>query len=338
LNNIVTSAISSFSNQALHGASFFWLSFIMLPIFIAAYYMAPMILSEFFQNKKKRNHSFAAIAEISLAAWLILNHGNWDVVRDGIGFLPYIISVVVFFSVRNAMSRLYIINPKIPAVWRQLGCARVWAKFAFIGIAAGMAALSAAGGLPLASMQISAVMFGISAGYFTRREVSIYGWTSFLFMTVSVAILMQPEFFRFAQLGRMSPLHLSAVAAALILAPMIFILRHSVAAHFIKDNHYKYIKWFLRFCLLLMMILYVLTESVPILIGLAGAVLVVTFLAAKHATRGTNLTSIGDNLWAVMLIIFGVMTIMPTITIAGILCWQNNGAKYFWRNLKTVLG
>ena len=337
MNNIVTSAISSFNNQALYGASFFWLSLIMLPVFFAAYHFAPVILDELFQNKKKRNHSFAAIAELSLAAWLLLNHGNWDVIRDEIAFLPYMIAIILFFCIRNAIARLYVINPKIPNFWRELGYIKFWIKIVFIMLLVGAAAGSAVQDLPFVAMQISAVMFGIVSGYFTRREISVYGWTSFLFMMTSVAILMQPEFFRFAQLGRLSVLHLGAIAAALVLAPSIFVFRHAKPTGFIKDNHYQYAKWFLRFCLILIMILYALTESVPILIVLAGGVLATVWLAAKHVGRGTDLAPVGNNLWAVMLMAFGVLTVMPVITIAGILCWRNNGVKNFWQCIKEAL-
>ena len=335
-SNIVFTAIASFNNAALLPASFFWLGLIMLPLFIIAYKMAPVILSEYFQ--KNRDNMLLFIAEFSLILWLILNSGNWDAIRDGAGSLPYIIAFVLFLLCRNAMARLRAMNLKSPDFWVRLNNgAKIVIKILFIAALAAAAASSTIPEFPLMAMQLSAVFFGMVAGYFSPKPKSWANYTMSVFVIVAIAMLMQPEYFRFGKLGALTALHLIGIASILTLASIVFVFRNFKPIGFIKDNYYRYMKWFLRFCLLLILILYSLTESVPILIVFALAVMAAAWLAAKHAKAGTDLLEMSKNLFAILMMAFGILTIMPTITAAGILLYAKNKQRNFWRDLIQVL-
>jgi hypothetical protein len=186
-----------------------------------------------------------------------------------------------------------------------------------------------------AALQISAVLFGVIAGYYKRKSSAPINYMMTAILIMTVAIAMQPEFFRFGQLAKLGLAHLAPLALAVSLAAMIFVFRNFTPTGFIRDNHYKYIKWFMRLSSFLMLMLFVMTEAVPALIGLWAGVVVTAWFAVKHSDG--PVFNLSGNLWALLLMVFGVITVMPLFTILGILCWKNNNIKAFWRQFYDVI-
>ena len=335
---IVASAITSFNNAALAAPAFLWAAVLMLPVYWALALVAGDLLDYFFPLKKSRDFCFAWWFESAAIAWIIFNHGNWEVLRDGAGFLPYITALALFLLCRDAAARLAEFNPKAPKAWRAFDSkTRKWLKLAVLVVAIAIIGGSAAPRFNYQALQVGAVLFGAAAGFLSRRPYGPIPGTAAVMMILTAAVAMQPEFFRFGQLGRLSLAHLVALAAMMKLAALCYVLRNFNPSHFIKDNHYKYIKWFMRLCTLLAFILFVMTESVPVLLGFGLTVAIAAWFAVKHAERGTIVAPLAENIWAIMLVVFGVITEMQLIAIIGILCWKNNGARNWLKNLVAIL-
>jgi hypothetical protein len=335
-NELVASAVASFNNAALAMPNFMWAAVLMLPVFILAWKIAPEILNNFFPTKKKRDENFAWTAEVLLALFLVLDHGNWAVIRDGVGFLPYLQAALLFLLAKDATARLYRHNPRVPLFWSRFDkYTQRWLKIAALLVAVALIASSAAQEFNFIALQIASVLFGAAAGYFSRRPAAPVNYMTIVMLGAAVAVAMQPEYFRFAQLGRLTLAHLSALGGIVALGAVVFIFRNFGPSGIIRDNYYKYIKWFMWLLTLLMFILFAITESVPVLLGFGASVLMTSWFAAKHSKQAVF--QLSGNLWAMMLMLFGAITAMPAITIVGILCWRNNNIKSFWRSLANVM-
>ena len=335
---IVRSAVASFNNSALAGADFLLTGILMLPLFFMAWKASAEILAWFFPSKKSRNYNFAWLTEALLAAWLVFNCGNWAALRDGVGFLPYIDAILLFVLCKDAAARLVEQNPKLPKWWRKIEAPfKKWLK---LGTLLFFVAVLGGGALQefhFIALHVTSALFGVAAGYFSRRSAPPVGVTVFAMTMASLAILVQPEFFRFGQMGRLTFAHLAFLAAVMGLGALIFAFGNFKPAGFIKDNHYRYVKWFMRLSALLAFILFVMTEAVPAFIALGIGVAATTWFAVKHLPRESSVSGLVDNLWAAMLVLFGLVSAIPVIAAVGILCWRNNNMKSFWRDLLDAL-
>ncbi|MDR1826603.1 MAG: hypothetical protein LBQ49_02835 [Rickettsiales bacterium] len=337
-HEIVQSAITSFNNAALLAPGFFWTAVLALPIYLAVWKIAPDVSNLFFPAKKSRDYNFAWIAECAIIAWIILNNGNWAVIRDGFGFLPYLEAAVLFALCKDAAARLYEQNPRLPKAWQKTDRAtKTWIKIGALAVSTALFAAGAIQQFNFIALRITAVMFGAAAGFFGRRSFGPINLLTIAMFALSIAITLQPEFFRFGQLGRLGVVHLSSLACIAALGAVIFVFRNFKPADWIFDNHYRYMKWFMRLSSALAFVLFAMTESAPILIGFGAAVAATAFLAVKHAPRERNIKALSGDLWAVMLCLFGAITTMPLITVVGILCWRNNNTRSFWHNLYLIL-
>ena len=81
--------------------------------------------------------------------------------------------------------------------------------------------------------------------------------------------------------------------------------------------------------------LFILTEAVPVFIGTMIAVFLSVAMSVWH-TDSVNLT-LGDKTFAISMMTFGAITVMPVITAIGILYWVNTGALDFWTESKRLL-
>ena len=81
--------------------------------------------------------------------------------------------------------------------------------------------------------------------------------------------------------------------------------------------------------------LFILTEAVPGFIGTMVAVFLSFALSVWHANKVNAV--LGDKMFAVALMIFGAITVMPVITAIGVLYWANTDTVKIWAETKLLL-
>lgn len=337
---IVQSAISSFNNVAISAPSFFWYAVFMLPLFYVAHIFGANIMSQMnlpmLNDSKKRLSGFSFIIQISILLWLILMPGNYDVLRDDITILPFIIAGLIFVMTASITSKLLEINPKIPTFLQKIKQNRYLSVASFILLSGliGLTGFHSWWGILLQSVAfMSGAIFGRYSGI--KNNLSIKFITTIIFV-LTTAILMQPEFFRFGQLGNLTLVHILFVFMTGIVAIGIFTLGYIKSHGKFRDSFFKKIKWLFRLILLISVLLFFLTESVLIFLGLSVVLFLSFAISVWHQSE-----SIPENahkkLWAVLLILFGVITVLPVITIIGILYWNTLPKIKMFDKLKFLL-
>jgi hypothetical protein len=154
-------------------------------------------------------------------------------------------------------------------------------------------------------------------------------------MTVVIAILMQPEFFRFGQLGNLTVFHLLAILLFGIVAVATVVVSNISPKNKIQNNIFTKFKWLWRVVCLLGCALFMLTEAVPVLLGTLVAFAIMFTISVWHAKNINN--ALGDKLFAVSLFLFGVICVMPVISAMGILYWLNTSDCKLWQESKVLL-
>ena len=166
-------------------------------------------------------------------------------------------------------------------------------------------------------LQVSAVLGGLFVGRRWWHRDCPGAFMIITMLMISTAVLMQPEYFRFGQLGNLTPCHIlwvmaTGVAIAATCAVAIVKPRAKIhASAFVK------IKWLLRFVTLLTGVLFALTEAVPIFLAMVAMVFLLCGLSVWHADKKTQ--GLFDYLLALSICLFGCLISVPTITSLGVL-------------------
>ena len=154
-------------------------------------------------------------------------------------------------------------------------------------------------------------------------------------LVTTVAMLMQTEFFRFGQLGNLTVLHLLFVLAIGVCAMAVIALYNIKPHGKIHQSAFVKLKWMMRVVSLLMATLFVLTESVPLFLGVCVSALLMFTLSVWHAK---NLPAkLMERTLAITLFLFGVITTMPAISAFGVLYFAILPRGNFGRDFRTLL-
>lgn len=174
-------------------------------------------------------------------------------------------------------------------------------------------------------MQIAAFGGGFILGRVVPRADAPVSVCSGVVLAVTTLVLMQPEFFRFGQLGALSIIHmlsLLVVGAAFAAVVALSVVNPRGRIH---HSAYVKLKWMMRFVVMLAIVLFILTESVPVFLGSVAALFVMFAMSVWHAEKVSN------NLWvrfyAVMLGAFGLITTLPVISALGVMLWCSADSK-----------
>lgn len=313
---VVQSAVSAFNNAALVAPTFFWVGVLAMPLMALAYFYGTDFMRRIGWRAKDlvRNASIFSVALILL--WLILFGGNYNVLRDGQSVLPFCIASVVFLCtlLLGAVSRGVPYPHLGKMTWRKrlpiIACVLV------VVFLVGMSGIHTWWGIP---MQLGTFAGGLLLGRKIPRADAPVPVCAFVMFVASTLILMQPEFFRFGQLGALSIVHLLAllvVGAAFVAMLAVSVVNARGRVH---NSAYVKLKWMLRFLVTLAAILFVLTESVLVFLGLQMVLFALFAVSVWHARE------IPNNLWvrfyAIMLGGFGLITTLPVISALGVMVW-----------------
>ncbi len=329
---IVQSAISAFNNAALSAPAFFWWAVLALPLFVMVYFCGNDFAARIGWNSRNIKSRVTLSTVVLTLVWVVLFSGNYEVLRDNATVLPFMVAAIIFVASVFIGSNLKHFN--LPR-FRGASRAKKWTiigVWALILIAVGMSDVHTWWG-PI--LQIGAFVVGLCIGRWARNEMRPIAGTALVILATTVAILMQPEFFRFGQLGALTGLHLiflifiSAVVAAIVA------LRNIEPTGLLRQSAFIKLKWLVRFVSLLCIGLFVLTESVPIFIGMTAMFFVLFAMSIKHVQKLPE--KIDEKMFAVLLMAFGIITTMPVITAMGILYWINLPSADLWQQVKFLL-
>lgn len=322
---IVQSAVSAFNNMALATPAFLWCAVLALPLFMVTFWCKDAILTRIGWNRENiLNRTTTWVAGLTLGC-VVLFGGNYAVLRDTLSVLPMMVATIVFLTSLFVSSHL-----------RQLGLPekrwRFWALATCILIIVGLSDTHTWWG-PL--MQIGALSSGLILGRLAKADMRPYSGTTLIVLTTTVAFLMQPEFWRFGQLGNLSVAHLVAILIIGTTAMATIAIQNTNTSGRIKAGMFIKAKWLARVVCALGCALFVLTEAVPVLLGTMLAMYISFSMSVWHAKNVNK--QIADKMFAIMLMTFGVITIMPAITCIGILFWHNNDCKRMWHESRFLL-
>ena len=306
---IAKTAISSFNNAALYGAYFFAVGLLSIPLFRIVYLWGHDVLSRLNWDKKTDVHiGFFSI--LCMVLWMMMFGGNYAVIRDSISVLPVMLSVVLF------VSTVFITKQSIDLKYIDKISDKKSRRITF-GLFLLLAAFSAAPNLYGILLQLSAVLCGIIVGSRLRKDISNTFISVLVFGVMTTLILMQPEYFRFGQLGNLTIIHLAALLGTGFFAITTLVAKYTNARSRIYESAYIKLKWLFRIVSILSLVLFFLTESVPVFIGLLMTVGISEMLTIYHSKNISN--SISKQSWALMLIGFGVIIMCPVISCMGCL-------------------
>lgn len=329
---VVQSAVSAFNNAALYGPAFLWYALLALPLFALVYFYGKAFVARIGWTQQNITRRACLWTVILTLAWIILFGGNYGVLRDAQSVLPFVVAVISFLA--SLFIGSHTRDIKLPA-WRTASRRR---KLGIVGtglLLAGAIGLSDTHAWWGPVLQIGAVLGGLIAGRAAKCEMRTIAGTLLIVFTATIAILMQPEFFRFGQLGALTVFHLiglicmgAAVAATAACANIPSRGR-------IHRSAYVKLKWMARFITMLAIALFMLTESVPIFLGMTAMFFVMFALSIWHADKMPS--DLAERMLAIALGVFGIITTMPVITALGIVCWTAMPRCKFWAQAKFLL-
>ncbi|MCQ2599695.1 MAG: hypothetical protein MJ187_04995, partial [Alphaproteobacteria bacterium] len=332
---IVQSALSAFNNAALATPAFVWCAILACPLF----FVAAKYGHDFFTILRWRaNNLRTRITTLSVGliiVWLILFCGNYDVLRDNGTVLPFAVAAIlcILCAIFTPHINDYICDKWKKATTKQK---RIMVTFGGIGIlVVGLADTHAWWG-PI--LPIVAVLLGIAFGRrFTKNDKYITSFITPVIIAITTVILMQPEFFRFGQLGALSPAHLLFLMFTGIVATATIALKNVKPRERIYDSAFIKLKWMTRFVASLMVALFALTESVPVFLSMLLTFFIMFALSIVHAERTPTIDNLSNQLFALTLALFGIITTMPVITALAVAYMSENTQVRDFAKIKFLL-
>lgn len=327
---VVQSAVSSFNNAALLSPDFFWSALLALPIFFVFWVLAPTIAARFLPDSKSRTNIMATLVIAVTAIWT-LTHASFGALRDfswaGILVAVILCAAAVFFARRyyesGARISQYI---KTSEKWKRRTDWSV--PTAVVIIAALFGEHTWAGAI----LQGGAVAIGWTAGYLLYRKnaaaIAPAILSGAMMLLVTLGLSMQPEFFRFGQLGQLTGLHLLFLAAtvAALAGHLALNLWISRPRGFLRKATYGRAKWFLIAVAALVFLLFAITESALVFSAFAILAAIFSIIYARHRPKkdADKLGVLRHDLWMVSVGLFGIITTMPVLVCAAIVLWRTN--------------
>ncbi len=326
---VVNSAISAFNNAAIVAPAFFWNAILCAPLFIVIYMFGRVYGKKLGLDGFMNSSRVVFWNIVMILLWTVFMGGNYDVLRDGVSLLPWVTAGILFVSCLFLGTRTRAVP--LP-IWYGNACAssaRRWvvnvALFLLLLVPVGFSDTLYWWG-PI--LQIGAVCVGLLIGRWRDWHIHSVSCMAVLMLAVTIALLMQPEYFRFGQLGNLTPVHLIGVMmTGILVAAMVAV--DVVPAHGrIHNSAYVKLKWLVRFGTALCMVLFLLTEAVPIFIATTFMAFVLFAMSVWHAKSVAD--GLAHKMMGIAVVMFGILVNVPTITALG-LFWlaviKSDGAR-----------
>lgn len=336
---VVQSAISSFNNIALHSPDFFWNSLLCLPIFAVFWIFAPEITTRFFPDSKKRVKTIATWTIVFIAVWL-LSHESFNALRDGISLGISALTAACVFTLS------LFAGWHVPSFSNLVRVKEKWRKKVDVVapiITAVLIGLCAWGTWQTMFVQFTAALLGFYAGrlmvYRNRCQMGSEGLIIILMGMMLFGLVMQPEFFRFGQLGHLTIIHLLSLIVVLVTIISSIMMRSIRPTGWLKKAHYKKLMWLMRAGIIFALVLFLMTENALAFAVLGMGIFVQSFIVIRHrAPSDSNLLkNWSEDLWIVSLGLFGLLTTMPAIICAAIILVRTKAKFNAMAAIKSLL-
>ena len=306
---IANTAMSSFNNAALFSPFFVIVGLTSLPLFLLTYVYGGDFVSRFGWNNNNFNNQISFWTMLSLMLWLMLFGGNYAVIRDGISILPTAIAMVLFVLMVVVVQKSIALH-YLEKVHKKIYILLVLCIFSTM-------AFFSSGNLFDFLLQIGAIFCGFIVGACWKKDIKLIPVTVFVMGVLTVLILMQPEFFRFGQMGNLTPIHIFSIVFVGFCAITALTTKYIRARGKIRQSVFVKLKWLLRIVSLLAFIMFVSTESVPVFLGFIGSIGLLESLVIYHRKNISD--CLYKYVFAVLLISFGIIIICPVISAIGVL-------------------
>ncbi len=322
---IVQSALSAFNNAALIAPAFMWWALLATPLFVLIARCSDGILQKLgWTHENILGHITTWTAGLTLL-WVVLFSGNYGVLRDGLSVLPMMVATIIFLTSLFVSSHLR--RRPIPHLNRWQ-----WLLVILFICAVALSNTNSWWG-PL--LQVGALALGAGLGRAAKADMRPIGGCILIMLAVVTAILMQPEFFRFGQLGNLTPFHLLTVLFMGIVSVATIALTNVHPSGKIRHDVYTKLKWLMRVVCALGGALFILTEAVPVFLGTMVAIFLSFALSIRHQTHLDSV--LGYKMLSFSIFIFGLITVMPAVSVLGILYWTCLPPVKVWLGIKPLL-
>ncbi len=321
---IVQTAASAFNNIALWAPAFIWWAILALPIFFWVRICSDVIMTRIGWTHQNIIERATTLTIILATAWTIMFGGNYDVLRDGVSILPWMIASILFVGTIFITSH----------TWLPTNMSRTRKITLGILILVG-AALSGAPTWWGPLLQMGAIISGALVGRTARYPMRPMSGTILIILTITTAIMMQPEFFRFGKLGELTFLHMTFILMTGISAVATLALNNVRPHGRIHHSAYIKLKWMLRFVAALAVALMFMTESVPVFLGTLAVFFVMFALSIWHASDID--IDMPTRTLAITIGLFGIITTMPAIVAIAVLIWTTLPPVKTWEKIRHLL-
>jgi hypothetical protein len=314
---VVASAVSAFNNFAVVTPAFLWNAVLCVPLFAAIYLFVRRFSAKCGIAPYVTVERMTFWTVMLTAAWVVLMGGNYAVLRDNISLLPWVTAAVLFVScifigINTRAIKLPIWYGPKNATNRRRWIMNIIVLLCCL-VPVGLSGMLNWWG-PI--LQIVAVIAGLILGRYSGRQMRAVPCTLGVVFVTVIAILMQSELWRFGQLGNLTPIHLLWVLGTGIVIAAAMAINLVAPRGRVHNSAYIKLKWLMRFVLGLCMVLFILTEAVPIFIAGVVAAFISFGLSVWHAESISG--ELGNWMLAWAIILFGVLIDVATITAIGI--------------------
>lgn len=315
---VVSSAISAFNNAALLAPAFLWNAVLCIPLFVLCFWFGRSAAARLGVLPYITLPRAAFWTVLITALWCVLMGDNYGVLRDGTTILPWILTGVLFLSMFFVGGAARAI--KFPLWYGSVNTPK--SQRWLLNLVAGAiilvpVATSNLQNLWVGLAQVVAICVGFLLGRIAHYQTSGIMCSLVIMLGVMVAVLMQPEFFRFGQLGNLTPMHLLWTLGTGILVAVAFALNMACPRGRVHNSAFVKLKWLLRLVAGLCGVLFLLTESVPMFLATVVTVFIMAALSIWHMSKIAP--HVYDWAFAASLVMFGVFIGVPTITCIGLL-------------------
>lgn len=332
-STIVQTAVSSFNNSSLLNPTFFWSSFLMIPIFLIVSVKRTEInksLEIFKIFLKNKYSSFLFILNIILLFYLVIMHGNYETIRNSITFIPFIIAFIIFLlssSITNFLLKNNLINQVLKKYKKR-------SLIAFLILFLGLSVISGYPSVLGFILNPLSILIGVLWGKSEKYKNNETIHTSIILFLISITILMQPEFFRFGQMGNLTFIHKIFLLTTVLSIVMTISALKVPAKGFLYDRAFKKLKWIFRIIIGVFSFLFIVTESLPVFIAVITIMFFLISSSIFHKNYFDKKTS--SDYLSISISLFGILSNLPIITIIGLLLTSDKIEKNI-KEIKSLL-